>query len=146
MNKQWEIYNVDNEQVKKVEKELNISELIARILVHRGMNTKTEIETFLSPTRNDFHDPFLMPDMEKAVERIISAINSKEKIVIYGDYDADGITSSTVLKKYLKDRDVDAKIYIPNRLDEGYGLNKDAIVDIAQSNDLMITVDCGITR
>lgn len=87
-----------------------------------------------------------MPDMEMAVNRIIKAIESKEKVIIYGDYDVDGITSITVLKKYLLDRGLEVDEYIPNRLNEGYGLNKNAIDKIAEDKyTLMITVDCGIS-
>ena len=113
---------------------------------NKKISKKEDIEKFLNPTRNDFHDPFLMPDMKIAVDRIIKAINTKEKIMIYGDYDVDGITSITVLKQFLDDRGIVADTYIPNRLDEGYGLNKKAIEEIAKQNyTLMITVDCGIS-
>ena len=87
-----------------------------------------------------------MPDMEIAVNRILKAMGNKEKIIIYGDYDVDGITSITVLKSFLKDRGIDVDQYIPNRLEEGYGLNNPAVKKIAeQGYDLMITVDCGIS-
>lgn len=146
MNKQWEVYNADESLVKKVAKEFYISELVARILVHKGLESKEDINTFLHPTRKDFHDPFLMPDMEKAVDRIVKAIQNKEKTIVYGDYDVDGITSSTVLKRYLADRNLDVDIYIPNRINEGYGLNENAVRKIAKEGyTLMITVDCGIT-
>ncbi len=111
-----------------------------------GITTKQEVQTFLNPTRNDFYDPFLMPDMKEAVNRILKAIDLQEKVVIYGDYDADGITSITVLKKFLAERGLEVGQYIPNRLDEGYGLNKNAIDYIkSQGYNLMITVDCGIS-
>lgn len=123
-----------------------ISELLARILINRGIIQNKDIQVFLEPTRNDFHNPFLMPDMGKAVDRIIQAINNKEKVVIYGDYDVDGITSVTVLKKFLEERGLQTGYYIPNRLEEGYGLNKDAITKIIEEKyTLMITVDCGIS-
>ena len=73
-----------------------------------------------------------MPDMEKAIERIIKGIENKEKIIIYGDYDADGITSTVILKRFFKDRGVNLDTYIPNRLDEGYGLNKEAVEKLAK--------------
>ena len=106
-----------------------------------------EIKVFLKPTRNDFHDPYLMPDMEKAVDRIVNAIESQEKVIIYGDYDVDGITSITVLKKFLKNScGLDVGYYIPNRLNEGYGLNNGAIDKIKKDGySLIITVDCGIS-
>ena len=87
-----------------------------------------------------------MPDMKIAVDRILKAIDNNEKIMIYGDYDADGITSVTVLKSFLEERGLDVNSYIPNRLDEGYGLNKEAIKKIYDAGyRLMITVDCGIS-
>lgn len=146
MNRKWEFYNQDENLVQKIAKEHNISELLAVILVNRGITQKKDIDIFLNPTRKDFHDPYSMPDMEKAVNRILKAIDEKEKVIIYGDYDVDGITSITVLKKFLKERGLDVGYYIPNRLDEGYGLNKDAIEKIAEEGyKLIITVDCGIS-
>ena len=129
-----------------IPKELKLSKLVSKIIANKKLKDLKEIETFLNPTRYDFHNPFLMPDMEKAVERIIKAINNNEKTIIYGDYDVDGITSSTVLKRYLEERGLLTDIYIPNRLDEGYGLNENAIKEIANGDyKLVITVDCGIT-
>ena len=146
MNKKWEVKISDDELTNKIANEFNISKLVARILANKGLKESNEIEVFLNPSRSDFHDPFLMPDMKIAVDRILKAIETKEKVAIYGDYDADGITSSTVLKRFLSERGLDADIYIPNRLNEGYGLNEKAIKEIAQTNHtLIITVDCGIT-
>ena len=105
-----------------------------------------DIRKFLNPTRNDFYDPFLLPDMEKAIDRIEEAITKNEKILIYGDYDADGITSTTLLTKFFKDIGINVENYIPNRLTEGYGLNNKAIDKIKEKGTkLIITVDCGIT-
>ena len=150
MNKKWEYYENNQEKLEKIEqisKQFNISNLVSTILVNRGLEDEKEIEKYLSPTRKDFYDPYLMPDMQIAVDRIIEAINNKEKIIIYGDYDVDGITSSTVLKKFLVERGAETvDIYIPNRLNEGYGLNKEAIKKITDKKyNLMITVDCGIS-
>ena len=146
MNKKWECYEKDVESIEKVQRDFKVSSLLATIIVNKGLKTKEEIEIFLNPTRNDFHDPYLMPDMEIAVNRILKAIENKEKVIIYGDYDVDGITSITVLKKFLADRGLQVDQYIPNRLDEGYGLNKAAIEKIVeQKYNLMITVDCGIS-
>ncbi len=146
MNKKWEFYEENDEKIINIAKKHNISELLTKILVNRGITEDKKIDTFLNPTRNDFYDPYLMPDMEKAVERIIKAINSQEKVMIYGDYDVDGITSITVLKKFLEERGLQTGHYIPNRLEEGYGLNENAIRLIAeQKYTLMITVDCGIS-
>ena len=116
MNKKWQISEVDVEKVKQIQEKHQINKLLATILVKRNITTEEEIKQFLAPTRNDFHDPFLITDMQKSVERIIQAIENQERVEIYGDYDVDGITSITVLKSFLKDR-----------------------------CDLMITVDCGIS-
>lgn len=146
MNKEWKIYEVDEKKVEEISSKYNLNKLISTILVNRNITTEEEIRLFLSPTRKDFHNPFLITDMEKSVERIIKAIENKEKVTIYGDYDVDGITSITVLKSFLKDRGLETSQYIPNRLNEGYGLNNNAIEKIKQQGcDLMITVDCGIS-
>ncbi len=146
MNKKWEIYETDVEKVEEIKEKYGINHLLATILVNRNILKENEIRLFLKPTRNDFYDPFLITDMKIAVDRIIKAINNKEKVTIYGDYDVDGITSITVLKSFLKDVGLETDFYIPNRLEEGYGLNKDAIEKIAKEGcRLMITVDCGIS-
>ena len=146
MNKKWQIYQTDENKVKEIKEKYKINKLLATILVNREITEKSQIEKFLNPKRNDFYNPYEMPDMEKAIERIIKAIENKEKIIIYGDYDVDGITSVTVLKSFLEERGIHVSEYIPNRLEEGYGLNKKAVEYIAkQGNQLMITVDCGIS-
>ena len=146
MNKKWEYNEVDENKVLEIREKYNISELLATILVSRNIIEDKKIKVFLNPTRNDFYNPFLMPDMEIAVNRIIRAINNNEKIVIYGDYDVDGITSISVLKQFLEDRGMKVGYHIPNRLDEGYGLNKTAIEEIYKEGyKLMVTVDCGIS-
>lgn len=145
MNKKWEIYKADEQKIKKIE-EKGINRLLATVLANRGITEEEQIRIFLKPTRQDFYNPYLMPDMKKAVERIIEAIDKKQKVIIYGDYDVDGITSVTVLKSYLEERGLTVDYYIPNRLEEGYGLNKPAVEKIAKQNyNLMITVDCGIS-
>lgn len=144
MNKKWEYCNINTKEVDEIKRKYNVSDIVATVISNK--NLTTSVDVFLNPTRNDFYDPFLMPDMEIAVNRIIKAIESKEKVIIYGDYDVDGITSITVLKKFLKERGLEVGSYIPNRLDEGYGLNRNAIDSIVQQNyTLMITVDCGIS-
>ena len=143
MNKKWQIYEVDEERVEEISKKYELNKLLATILTNRNIVKEEDIRLFLNPTREDFHDPFLIKDMDIAVNRIIKAINENEKVTIYGDYDVDGITSITVLKSFLKDRGLEVSTYIPNRLDEGYGLNKNAVEQIAKNGtSLMITVDC----
>ena len=146
MNKKWQVYKVENEKVEELQSKYQINKLLATILVNRGIIEENQIEKFLKPKRSDFYNPYEMPDMTIAVERIVKAIENKEKIIIYGDYDVDGITSVTVLKSFLEERGIHPAEYIPNRLDEGYGLNKKAVEQIAKENyTLMITVDCGIS-
>lgn len=146
MTKKWQIYQIENEKVEELQKKYNINKLLATILVNRGIIEEKQIEKFLNPKRSDFYDPYEMPDMGIAVKRIVKAIENKEKTIIYGDYDVDGITSVTVLKSFLEERGLEVAEYIPNRLEEGYGLNKNAVEEIAkQGYKLMITVDCGIS-
>ena len=146
MNRKWECYETNSEKVQELIEQYQLNPLLATILVNRHIENKDEMDKFMYPTRNDFHDPYLMPDMEKAANRIIKAIKEKQPIMIYGDYDADGITSITVLKKFLLERGIPVDTYIPNRLDEGYGLNKKAIESIYNNGyRLIITVDCGIS-
>ena len=146
MRKKWEFYNADKDEVLEIANKYNINKLLARILVNRGITNEHEIQVFLEPTRQNFYDPFLMPDMESATNRILQAIKNNERLIIYGDYDVDGITSTTVLKSFLEERGLHVDSYIPNRLDEGYGLNNEALEQIASEGyTLMITVDCGIS-
>ena len=146
MRKKWQIYQANEEKVEEISKKYKINKLLATILSNREITEKEQIEKFLNPKRNDFYNPYEMLDMEIAVKRIIKAIEDKEKIIIYGDYDVDGITSVTVLKSFLEERGITIAEYIPNRLEEGYGLNKKAVKEIAeQKYNLMITVDCGIS-
>lgn len=148
MKKIWKEIKLEEDKnlIERIQSTFNVSELIARIIASKGLETEEDIKRFLSPTRNDFYDPYEMPDMKKAVDRILKAITTNEKIAIYGDYDVDGITSTTLLKRYFKDRGVEVGTYIPNRLNEGYGLNNDAINKIADDGyNLIITVDTGIT-
>lgn len=144
MNKKWEFYNINTKEVEEIKNKYNLSKLVATVISNKQL--QGSIDVFLNPTRKDFYDPFLMPDMEVAVNRIVKAIENKEKVIIYGDYDVDGITSITVLKKFLQERGLNVDSYIPNRLNEGYGLNKNAIDKIvSEKYTLMITVDCGIS-
>lgn len=146
MTKKWQIYQIENEKVEELQKNYKINKLLATILVNRGIIEEKQIEKFLNPKRSDFYNPYEMPDMGIAVKRIVKAIENKEKTIIYGDYDVDGITSVTVLKSFLEERGLEVAEYIPNRLEEGYGLNKNAVEEIAkQGYKLMITVDCGIS-
>ena len=147
MTKKWQYYNKkDNEEeIEKIENNFHISKLLSSIILNRGIS-EDKAEVFLNPKRHDFYNPYKILDMEIAVQRILNAIDNKEKTIIYGDYDVDGITSTTILKSFLKERGLECDYYIPNRLKEGYGLNKKAIEKISKEGyTLIITVDCGIT-
>lgn len=121
--------------------------LVRDILIKRGYEKPKEVEAFLNPNYDEqLHDPFLMKDMQPAVDRILEAVEKKQSIVIYGDYDIDGITASTVMVETIRDLGHEARSYIPDRFEEGYGINLDALQKLKKEKaDLVITVDCGIT-
>ena len=127
-------------------KELNISPILARLLINRGTKEALSARRFLKADLKDLRDPYIFQDMEKAVDKILKVINNNERILIYGDYDVDGLTSVALLFSILKELTTNLYYYIPNRFQEGYGLNEEAI-DIAFKNNfkLIITVDCGIS-
>lgn len=121
-----------------------INPIIIELLKKRGISEETEMLEFLSDKPKKTYDPFLLHDLEAGVDLILSAINEKKKICIYGDYDADGITSVSILLQFLSNFDVDVTYYIPSRFDEGYGLNKEALSKIKERGiELVVTVDCG---
>jgi len=145
-NARWSIPEVDTTAVEQLSKQLNITPLLARLLMVRGLNEVEEARRFLFGKKDLFHDPFLLDGMQQAVERIYSAIKNKEKIRIYGDYDADGVSSTSLMIVLMQQMQADFDYYIPNRLIEGYGLNRIAI-ELARKQDikLIITVDTGIS-
>lgn len=112
MNKKWQFASINLEEAKRISEKFNINLITAKAITNKNLSDE-EIKVFLEPTRDDFYDPFLLPDMEKAVDRIIEAIENKEKVVIFGDYDVDGITSTTVLKKFLEERGLEVRILYP---------------------------------
>ena len=142
----WHYQNPDIDLSCTLAAELKISPLVARLLVNRGINSVEEGKTYLYPTYADLHSPFALADMDKAVERIRRAIKNSEKICVYGDYDADGTTATALLVNAFKHIDYPIKYYIPDRFEEGYGLNDTAIRKVKENGcSLMITVDCGIS-
>ncbi|MDU4861375.1 MAG: single-stranded-DNA-specific exonuclease RecJ [Terrisporobacter othiniensis] len=145
-NKKWTLKHKGKVKETELSKKINISPEISQILNNRGINDEKDAEIFMNPSLEYLRDPFLMKDMKKATERIKKAIENKEKIYIYGDYDVDGVSSTSILYIYFKSIDYPVKYYIPNRLEEGYGINEEAIRKISNDGcDLIITVDCGIT-
>ena len=142
----WNIKSHDKEKVAKIAGESKINELTAKLLINRGYDAKEKINIFLAKSGDLFHDPFLMSDMEKGVDRVKSAVAENEKVMIYGDYDVDGISSTCIMFMYLKNLNLDVCYYIPDRFEEGYGINKDAVKKAKEKNiSLIITVDTGIT-
>ncbi|MEA1939736.1 MAG: single-stranded-DNA-specific exonuclease RecJ [Candidatus Caldatribacteriota bacterium] len=146
MKIEWHVFEEDKELQSKLSRELKISPILAQLLINREMKSVRKIRKFLEADLKNLRDPYLFRDMGKTVDRIIKAIKGEERILIYGDYDVDGLTSTALLFLVLKEFTPNIYYYIPNRFQEGYGLNEKAI-DIANKNkiNLIITVDCGIS-
>lgn len=146
MKKNWIIKdNTDSVVVRQLMNSLNVSKSLAIMMVQRGITTYEEAESFFRPNLNTLHDPFLMKDMNIAVDRISSAIDKNEKIMIYGDYDVDGTTSVALMYSFLKQYSSNLDYYIPNRYREGYGVSKEGLDYAHETNcRLVITLDCGI--
>ncbi|MBS1530882.1 MAG: single-stranded-DNA-specific exonuclease RecJ [Bacteroidetes bacterium] len=146
MNKRWAVRDKPgNEDVIKLAGELNIDPVLSALLINRGISTFDDAKYFFRPDLRHLHDPFLMEDMEKAVERIEKAIANNEKILIYGDYDVDGTTAVALVYSFFKKHHDQIAYYIPDRYREGYGISTDGI-DYAGENgfSLVIALDCGI--
>jgi single-stranded-DNA-specific exonuclease len=143
--KEWAVRAPDDRSAE-LAKSLKVSPLVAQVLINRGITDAQIGASFLRPKLTDLIDPVQMPGIEPAVQRLRQAITNKEKITIYGDYDVDGITGIAILWQVLKLLGADVDYYIPHRIDEGYGLNAEAIATLAKSGTkLMVTVDCGVT-
>ena len=144
----WQIPTLSEEQRalhKRLARELNISELSAQILADRGLTTAEAARAFIRPSMEDLHDPFLMRDMEHAVIRLHHAIEKHERIMVYGDYDVDGITAVALMFSFLRHLTNNLIFYIPDRHSEGYGISFKGI-DTAQAEgcSLIVALDCGI--
>ena len=148
MIKKWNYQTPTEEELHKrdlLAAELGLNPVVCLLLVQRGLSTVEAVKKFFKPSLEDLHDPFLMPDMEKAVKRLNKALGNKEKILIYGDYDVDGTTAVALVYKYLRPYSSTLDYYIPDRYDEGYGISHKGI-DYAKANGitLVISLDCGI--
>ncbi len=146
MDRIWDLKKQgDQNEVKHLSAALNVNMVIARLLVQRGITTYNEAKAFFRPRLSDLHDPFLMKDMDKAVERLDKAIKNQEKVIVYGDYDVDGTTSVAMMYLFLKQRIKNIEYYIPDRYSEGYGISPKSI-DYAVENGvtLIVALDCGI--
>ena len=145
MNKIWKIKEIDNTKVKEYVEKFKISEVAAKMLLAKDL-TEDKIDEYLNPSIEKLHDPYLLNDMDILVDRIILAKDRKEKVAIYGDYDVDGITSITLIYTFLRDLGLDMVYYLPDRIEEGYGLNTEALKKLKDEGvSLVITVDCGIS-
>ena len=145
MERRWKILTADKQKSDLLKQTLKISSIICNILVQRGIETFEQSRKYFRPRLEELHDPWLMKDMDKAVERIIRAVNNKEKILVFGDYDVDGTTAVASMYQFLKKIHSELDFYIPHRYREGYGVSK-AGIDFANENGftLIISLDCGI--
>ncbi len=145
-DKIWRVRTADQDVVRSLSEGLGVSEVLARLLAGRGFTEVAEVEAFLNPTLDKLLDPFLMKDMNTAVQRISRAIEQDERIWIYGDYDVDGITAISLLSRFFMWLGHPVAYYIPDRLEEGYGISEAGVKRVRELGcDLMISVDCGIT-
>lgn len=145
MQKRWNILPTNTEQTIKLQEALKVNRTLCSILVQRGYNSFEEAKHFFRPQLTDLHAPWLMKDMDKAVQRIIAAINKNEKILVFGDYDVDGTTSVASMYQFLSNIFHNVDFYIPHRYKEGYGVSKLGIDYANQTNvTLIISLDCGI--
>ncbi len=137
----------DINKIKHISQKFSVTEPVAELLLLRGFNQDEQINAFLNPSLNDLHDPFLLDDMRAVVDKLKYYINNKKKILVFGDYDVDGISASYILLDYFKSKGVNVDVFLPNRYIDGYGLTIDAIDKICSgfAPDLIITVDCGIS-
>ena len=148
MESNWAIKEISDEEhkiINRLSEELTVSQDIAKLLVIRGINTFDEAKDFFRSSLDKLHDPFLMKDMSIAVDRVNKALRKQEKILVYGDYDVDGVTAVSVVYGFLKQYTKLIRYYIPDRYTEGYGISYKGI-DYARDNgfSLIIALDCGI--
>jgi single-stranded-DNA-specific exonuclease len=145
MEKRWTILTADEEKVNELQSQLKIHPALCKILVQRGIEDFEAAKKYFRPSLDELHDPWQMKDMDKAVERIIKAVNAKEKILVFGDYDVDGTTAVSCMYRFLRKIHSHLDFYIPHRYREGYGVSK-AGIDFAKENGftLIISLDCGI--
>ena len=146
MEKRWKVSPPHSDDaIKKLSRELQVEEIVSRLLLNRGIDTFEKAKSFFRPSLDELHDPFLMEDMKKAIQRIEQAISAQEKIMIFGDYDVDGTTAVALVFSYFKKFTQQIEYYIPDRYTEGYGVSTQAI-DYAKQNQigLIVALDCGI--
>ncbi len=147
MEEKWSVRSPDPNQIANLTSALNCHRVVAAVLINRGFGTPDDAARFLHPSLAYIRSPFLMKDMNRAVSRVLRAFQCREKVLIFGDYDVDGMTATALLLDFLTYLGMDVDYYIPNRLTEGYGLSPESVEKqaIARDINLIITVDCGIT-
>ena len=146
LNKKWVFANAETENVDRLREDQSLSLLLAQLMVNRGLGNPEAARFFLDPQLDTVHDPFLMLGMDVAVRRIVQAIQNRETVTIYGDYDVDGVTSAALVVHFFRELGAPFDFYLPNRMEEGYGLNDKALETIkARGCKLVITADTGIT-
>ena len=137
--------SIDPTQLLRFSRDLKLQRFAAELLLRRGYRSQSEAERFLEPKLKTLSDPFLLPQMDIAVQRIFRALDAKERIVLYGDYDVDGVTSLTLLSRILRKFGAQPECFLPSRVDEGYGLSADGVARCVAEHapQLLIAVDCG---
>src|SRR5712691_1791372 len=144
--KRWIVHQTDDARASALATALDLSPIVARLLIARGHQTQDSAQAFLNPSLDQLHDPFLMLVMTDAVPRLLRAIDNQEPILIYGDYDVDGTTGTAVLLRALRMLGATAGYHVPHRFTEGYGIRQDALEKAAGDGyKLVVSVDCGIT-
>jgi single-stranded-DNA-specific exonuclease len=145
--KRWLVSRQEKEAAQEISKSSRISTTLAQVLINRGMSGISEIDAFITPKLNYLSNPYEIPDMEKAAQRVLSAKNNAERVAVFGDYDVDGVTGTAILLLTLKDLGIDVTYYIPHRYSEGYGMNNSAVKKLYDEGvRLIVTVDCGISN
>src|SRR5579862_4431543 len=143
MQKRWKILSADEDKIAQLQQRLRINKTLCRILAQRGIDTFDRAHNFFRPELSQLHDPWLMKDMLKAVNRIILAMRNNEKILVFGDYDVDGTTAVACMYQFIRSIYSEVAYYIPHRYREGYGVSQ-AGIDFASNNNfkLIISLDC----
>jgi len=146
LNKKWRLHPSQPERTQALARELGVPAVVAALLINRQVTTPEEAEVYLNADLTRLHDPFGIKDMEAAARRVAQAVENRETITVFCDYDVDGVTSAAFLTHFFRDLGVNVRYYLPERMAEGYGLNEDAVRKIREAGStLMITADCGIT-
>src|SRR6185437_8432779 len=143
--KTWHLLPHDRAAVERLSAALGLGPIVAQLLLNRGLGDAAEARRFLDPSLTGLHPPDLLPGVTEAADRILSAVRAGRRLCVYGDYDVDGVSGSAILLTGLRLLGATADLYVPHRLEEGYGLNCDALQQIAASGvEMVVTVDCGI--